>query len=267
MPTIITKRALIVVRTYPVPSETGIESSCTAAITDSGEWLRLFPVPWRLLAEDQRFRRYQWVEVDVTKATADPRPESHHLKPGGIRILSKPLPRSKNWRAKKDVVIPLRSPSLCYLIRQRDTHQHPTLGLFRPAEIRKLRIIQEKDPDWTDAQRLMLSQGHLFVGPPCEQLQKIPFKFVYVFRCDDSACPGHNLMCTDWEMLESYRKWRVRYGERWESKFRQKYEQKMIDQRDTHFYVGTVSSHPHIWIIVGLFYPPVDPAERQGRLF
>jgi len=51
------KRALIVVRTYPVPARLGVESSCTAAITDKGEWLRVFPVPWRLLAGDQRFRK------------------------------------------------------------------------------------------------------------------------------------------------------------------------------------------------------------------
>src|SRR5271154_4420707 len=75
-----TKRALIVVRTYPVPDESGVEASCTAAITDKGEWLRLFPVPWRLLPENQRFRKYQWVDLPVVKATGDPRPESHHLR-------------------------------------------------------------------------------------------------------------------------------------------------------------------------------------------
>ena len=41
-----TKRALIVVRTYPFVLRSGVEVSCTAAITDKGEWLRLFPVPW-----------------------------------------------------------------------------------------------------------------------------------------------------------------------------------------------------------------------------
>ena len=74
-----TKKALIVVRTYPTPAKSGVEVSCTAAITDKGEWLRLFPVPWRYLPEDQRFRKYQWVELNITKAS-DPRPESYKLK-------------------------------------------------------------------------------------------------------------------------------------------------------------------------------------------
>ena len=91
------KKALIVVRTYPAPSRKSVEASCTAAITDKGEWLRLFPVPWRLLPRDQRFRRYQWVEITVTKPRDDPRPESHRLKPDSIRILSDPLAHFSLW--------------------------------------------------------------------------------------------------------------------------------------------------------------------------
>src|SRR5580692_10906382 len=80
-----TKRALIVVRTYPVPVPLGVESSCTAAITETGEWLRLFPVPWRLLPSDQRFRKYQQVELTIRKAEDDARLESFNLRPDGIR--------------------------------------------------------------------------------------------------------------------------------------------------------------------------------------
>jgi hypothetical protein len=74
-----TKRILITVRTYPVPATKGIEVSCTAAISDDRKWVRLFPVPYRLLSEDSRFRKYQWIEVALNRAPKDPRPESHHL--------------------------------------------------------------------------------------------------------------------------------------------------------------------------------------------
>ena len=30
----------------------------------------------------------------------------------------------------------------------------------------------------------------------------------------------------------------------------------MIQKNDTHFFVGTHSSYPQEWLIVGLFYPP-----------
>ena len=85
--TAITKRVLITVRTYPVPAQAGIEVSCTAGITAEGEWIRLFPIPYRFLAQDQRFTKYQWIDVDVVKATNDVRPESYHVNPDSIRIL------------------------------------------------------------------------------------------------------------------------------------------------------------------------------------
>ena len=62
---ILTKEALVIVRTYPIPSIAGPEVSCTAAIARDGELLRLHPVPYRLLDEEQQFRKYQWIEVRV----------------------------------------------------------------------------------------------------------------------------------------------------------------------------------------------------------
>ena len=37
------KKLLIVVRTYPVPSRKGVEVTCTAGITENGQWIRIFP--------------------------------------------------------------------------------------------------------------------------------------------------------------------------------------------------------------------------------
>ena len=255
MPLEETKRALILVRTYPTPAKTGVEVSCTAAVTDKGEWLRLFPVPWRLLDSDQRFRKYQWVELTVTKSTKDPRRESYKLKPDGIKIVSSPLSTANGWQARKDVVFPLRAHCLCCLIRQRDSQGWPTLGVFRPRSIERLTITPE-DPNWTTSQLERLRQGHLFVENPKKELEKIPFSFRYEFHCADDGCNGHKIICTDWEMGQSYRSWRSNYGDQWEQKFRQRYESEMIQRNDTHFYVGTVHGHPHVWIIVGLFYPP-----------
>jgi PhoPQ-activated pathogenicity-related protein len=49
------------------------------------------------------------------------------------------------------------------------------------------------------------------------------------------------MLCTDWEMGESYRRWKRQYGDGWEAKFRNKYEREMIDKFDTHFFVGQIS--------------------------
>jgi hypothetical protein len=128
-------------------------------------------------------------------------------------------------------------------------------------------MISPAEPGWSETQRLLLSQQHLFADAPKEELRKIPHTFRYAFHCSDVECPGHKLMCTDWEMGESYRKWSSAYGDNWEQKFRLRYESEMIEGNETSFYVGTVASHPHRWIIIGLFYPPKQKTESQGRLF
>jgi hypothetical protein len=249
-----TKRALIVVRTYPVPAKNGVEVSCTAAITDDGKWLRLFPVPWRYLPEDQRFRKYEWVELTVTKATKDPRPESYKLKQDGIRIISY-LEPGKEWQARKEIILPLKAHCLCCLVKERDEKGSPTLGVFRPKRIERL-IIAEDSATWTPSQLAILRQEHLFAEKLKNELEKVPFRFQYKFWCDEATCTGHTMICTDWEMGESWRKWSAEYGVQWETKFRERYEREMIEKYDTHFYVGTVHQHPQTWIIVGLFYPP-----------
>lgn len=254
MPQRETKKALIVVRTYPTPATKGTEVSCTAAITDRGEWLRLFPVPWRYLGAEEQFRRYQWVELTVEKAS-DPRPESYKLAQNGIKILSAPLSTENGWKLRREIVEPLQAHCLCCLVKKRDSDGHPTLGLFKPKTIERL-IISPDDPEWTPAQLAILTQEHLFAERPKQQLEKIPYKFHYKFSCDDPTCKGHTLSCTDWEMAEAYRSWRYQYDDKWERKFRQRFETEMIEKLDTHFFVGTVKAHPKNWIIVGLFYPP-----------
>ena len=249
------RKALIVVRTYPTPAKKGVEVSCTAAITDSGEWLRLFPVPYRRLAANQQFHKYQWIEVAVEKA-ADPRPESHKIRQDTLRILSDVLPTERYWQARKDIVFPLKLASLCAIQKRRDDYGSPTLGIFRPKAIERLIIAPAERPDWTPDQLAVLRQGDLFDSEPVEELEKIPFDFSYQFRCEADTCTGHRMKCTDWEMGQSWRKWRRKYGEDWERAFRDRYERDMIENLDTHFYVGTLHQYPNAWIIVGLFYPP-----------
>src|ERR1044071_6231220 len=102
MPSRETKKALIVVRTSPIPAASGVEVSCTAAVTEDRKWLRLYPVPYRFLDQDKRFRKYQWIEVEVTKGS-DGRPESYTPALASIKILTEPLPTANEWQARKEI--------------------------------------------------------------------------------------------------------------------------------------------------------------------
>lgn len=235
-------------------AEKGVEVSCTAALSEKQEWLRLHPIRYRYLQHRQKFQKYQWIELTVTK-TNDGRPESYTPKNETIKIVSDPLSPENGWQARKEALFPLRAHCMCCLKKERDAKGHPTLGLFRPKTIEQL-LIKASSPHWTQAQLAILRQEHLFERKPPTELEKIPFNFRYEFRCDHDTCTGHKMFCSDWEMGEAFRKWKAKYGESWESKFRQRFETEMIQRYDTHFYVGTVAKYPSTWIIVGLFYPP-----------
>jgi len=249
------KKVLITVKTYPTPAKKGIEVSCTAGITDDGKWIRLFPIPFRLLGGGSQFKKYQWLEIAVTKAS-DYRPESYHLDIDSIKALGQPLPTSSGWQERKAIVMPLLSPSLCYLVQNRK-ETGATLGMFKPKQISEFVIEKEESPNWTEEELAILSQASFLDRKPFKILEKIPYKFIYAFTCNDPECKGHRLSITDWEVGQLYRRCKGQYGNNWERYFRQKFETEMILGRNTHFYVGTLKAHPDRWIIVGLFYPPL----------
>jgi hypothetical protein len=247
-------RALIAVRTYPSPSAKSVEVSCTAAVTNDGRWIRLFPVPYRLMEGEKRFKKWDWIDVSVARAAGDARPESHNINVGSIEIGESVGPQD-GWRARRQILEPLRRPSMCDIQDERNRHSSPTLGFFRPLRIDRLHI-DPCDPNWTPEQLARLTQSNLFEKAPEQTLEKIPFEFRYEFHCGDVDCNGHKMMCTDWEMGEAYRRWRMQYGENWEGPFRNRFEKEMIEKFDTHFFVGTVHQHPGSWIIVGCSIRP-----------
>jgi len=79
--------------TYPHPSRGYSELVCTAGITRSLEWVRLYPIDYRYRARSQQFRKYQWINVGLASRGAgnDKRRESRRPDLDSIRILGEPL--------------------------------------------------------------------------------------------------------------------------------------------------------------------------------
>jgi hypothetical protein len=248
------KKVLVTVKTYPTPAHKGAEVSCTAGITDDQKWIRLFPIPFRYMEGSQRFKKYQWVELNVNKAQSDSRKESHEVDVNSIKILGEPLSTENAWETRKKYVLPLMSPSLCYLQRTLPETGN-TIGIFKPRIIQKL-VVQRDTLDWTPAEREKLFQPTVHDHLPFAPLEKIPYKFSYKFECQEQGCKGHELLCVDWELGESWRQWKRKYGDDWYWPLIKRYETDMALIKDTCFYVGTVHQYPSSWIIIGLFYPP-----------
>jgi hypothetical protein len=98
------QRILILCKTYPSPSARYVETSCVAGMTEDGRLVRLFPVPFRLVEDEQQFKKWQWISARVRRAQDDARPESHRVSVDTIQLEGERLPTRDHWIARREVI-------------------------------------------------------------------------------------------------------------------------------------------------------------------
>jgi hypothetical protein len=66
--TMMRARLLILCKTYPSPSSQYVETSCVAAMNEAGHLVRLFPVPFRLMEDENQFKKWRkrHAELSIT---------------------------------------------------------------------------------------------------------------------------------------------------------------------------------------------------------
>lgn len=251
------KRILITVKTYPIPSYFHQEIVCTTGIEEDGGFIRLYPINFRYMERNKQYKKYDWIEVECEKSK-DPRKESYKPNLKSIKIVGHIPVKQGNWDERvKYILRPhLLSKSLEALEEQRKIDK-TSLGLIKPKEITDF-LIEKAEEEWPDKMKRVFQQ-QILIGPKQKHLTKIPFKFSYIFSCDDSRCKkNHKIMIEDWEVGACYLNALQSSSSPQEAA--QKVRKRFFDQicspdRDTHFYLGTHLLHPHTWIIIGLFYP------------
>jgi len=249
-------RVLITVMTYPHPSRGYKELVCTAGVTETGEWVRLYPIDHRYRPRDQQFHKYQWIEVGLAPrgSNNDKRKESRKPDLESIRLLGEPISPADNWRERRLIIDNLPQYSVNQLKAQYE-EDLTSLGIVRPSRIIDLKIEaaeREWNPEWLGWAR----QLNLF-GPPSKPLTKIPYKFSYVFECEDSD-KQHSAKIEDWElgMLYLNELERLESEEKAAASVRVKFLDKICaPDRDTRFFMGTTLPY-NTWIVLGVFWPP-----------
>jgi hypothetical protein len=261
-----TLRARILVKAFPQPSKAHEETVCCAGITDDGrELLRLFPIRFRRLPNEQRFDRYDLVEMTATKAS-DPRPESYRVDEGSIRILERGSALSP--KAKVQLWQPFIAPSLTALHQENRTTQR-SLGIIRPDPgSLKFLVRAAKDADAEDRQiadQVLQAHQSSLLEAPLTPLEKPEYAFVYRYTSDGQR---HEHMIHDWEVQEAHRQYKRRYGEAALEHLKRMYGE-TIPADNLHFIMGTMAAHPRTFIVIGLLRSGLDPAElaKQGSLF
>lgn len=250
-------KVLITVMTYPLPSRSYRELVCTAGVTGTGEWVRLYPIDYRYRSLEQRFRKYQWIEVDLGPRGAgnDNRKESRKPDLDSIRILGPPLSVKKGWQERREIIDRLPVHTINEL-RDLYNTDRVSLGVVKPTRVIDVKI-ERADPKWKPEWQSVLSQLHLF-GPPPKPLRKIPFKFSYVFECADDVQP-HTAMIEDWELGVLWLKEAARLGSEDEAaeSVRDKFLTQMCrPDKDLSFFMGTTFPY-NSWVVLGVFWPPL----------
>ena len=258
------KKILIVVMTYPIPSRSYTETICTAGLTKDGEWVRLYPIDYRYLDSSKQFRKYQWIEVELGPRNneKDKRLESRRPKIESISLFGEPISTKNNWSERKHYIdkSPVRTLNELKVLYDEN---RVSLGIVQPSIVHDIKI-ESVSPRWKPSQENALSQLKLF-GPQPKPLTKIPYKFSYVFECNDSK-KTHNAMIEDWELGVLFLKEVDRLGsqEKAAASVRNKFLNDICSkEKDTKFFMGTTFPF-NSWVVLGLFYPK---AEEQLSLF
>ncbi|MBQ3736280.1 MAG: hypothetical protein II855_05035 [Candidatus Methanomethylophilaceae archaeon] len=250
------KKVLVLAKAEPAPSSKYGASVCTAGVTDEGEFIRLYPIPYTIFCDSStRFSKYDWIEVECERSDTDKRPESYKVKPETIRVVGH-IGTDYNWAERNSIVLPLLSDGINEL-----KAKGVSLGLIKPTRV--LDLYRDKTDTEDEIREEYRKTFQMVFDTETERMKKIPVikpidvHYSYKFECagDPSV---HDIMCEDWELYQSARSWPLHYGNDeqvvWE-KIHEKYYDKFTTDNDLYFFVGTHFRFK-TWIIIGLYYPP-----------
>jgi hypothetical protein len=228
------------------------------------EWVRLYPIDYRYRPKEQQFKKYQWIEIGLASRGRgnDNRKESRKPDLESIRPLGDPLPTTNGWAERRKIIDQMPTYTVNQLRRLYETDK-TSLGIVRPKQIVDL-TIENADRDWKEGWQILFQQLKLF-GEPQKPLRKIPYKFSYVFQCEDNP-KTHKAMIEDWELGVLF----LNEVERLQSEeaAAESVKKKFLDDlcastKDTTFFMGTVFPY-NTWVVLGVFYPPIG---RQLSMF
>jgi hypothetical protein len=96
------EKILITVKTYPTLSKKYGETVCTAGVRADGSWIRIYPVPFRRLEEEEQYKKFDWIETDFIRGRSDPRPETHHPADMAKMLPVGHMGTSDTWRERRE---------------------------------------------------------------------------------------------------------------------------------------------------------------------
>ncbi|MCH3917325.1 MAG: hypothetical protein LKE40_07665 [Spirochaetia bacterium] len=275
-------KILVLVKTYPQPSNSSGETVCTAGMTEDGNWIRIYPIPLRMYKDEKNeFKKWDWIEVEVEKRDPrlDPRKESYHCDYRTIKVVGSIGTENATWKTRKTLCLQhgyYTSIDKLILDSKTKTPGFISLAVFKPKKITRLVVtpvaIEERQQKRDEIEKKFKQQRELFpefqVNDMWQMSEELPYCFRYEFL--DSNDKSHTIQIEDWEMGALFRKYKGN-DELALQKVREKYEKSFIEKKDIYFFMGTVFKN-HMkntrnpWAIIGVFYPPKSKSQKEIQL-
>lgn len=252
---------MILIKAQPHRSSGYFETVCCAGIGRDQKWRRQYPVPFRILKDDQKFGRWQWISYEFVTPKDDQRKESQ-------KVLSKSLV-AKDLMKKSE-----RSRFLAPLVRgslkEADAHRD-SLALVRPQRIRLEAIAKSADELAAETKKHKLLADQLSLLEEDETVEPLtPCRMQFVLHWTDQDGANHRQECDDWETATAFNRFDQNYGESKALTYlKHKYEEQyfkagLVLGFSTHSRRNIEYGARNQWLLVGLIR--LDE-ERQQSLF
>lgn len=237
----------ILVKAQPHRSSNYFETVCCAGIGRDGKWRRQYPVPFRILQDDQKFKRWQWISYSYQESSDDKRLESQKVIPESIRI---------HGVVKEKERASFLNPLVRSSFSEAEEHDQ-SLVLLRPRSI-DLSARRKSDSDISELRQkhAELANQFSFFDQATKPLEPCPVVFSLRWRDADNIAHKHE--CDDWETSAAYGRFSTEYGEKQaidaiKTKYEDQYFKRGIALAfSTHSRRNVTNGTSNQWLLVGI---------------
>lgn len=234
-------------KALPHRSSKYFETVCCAGIGRDGKWRRQYPVPFRILNDGQKFKRWNWISYQYTTSPKDQRAESQKVVPESITI---------SGSLKKTERGPFVNPLIRHSFLEAN-ERNESLTILRPKGITLLHSTKT-DQEIYDERRKhaeLANQMSLFDNT-AKPLEPCPIHFRLRWKDPDNKTREHD--CDDWETSTAYIRFCREYGEAKAIEIlKSKYEDEyfaagLVLAFSTHKLRNVTRGTDNQWLLVGL---------------
>ena len=268
------ERILIWGKTYPELSSKYNETVCTGGTLENGNFVRIYPIPFRYLEQDETFSKYQWIRAKIKKSAEDPRPESYKIDPYSITVEEKIPPDKFEWFERKRHALVndsfLFDSAESLLAENRRSLK--SLGFVKPFKVHDVYLEKRPEADYqaflkkfkANKEKSKQMELGLFGDLSVVEIKKLQFlsqRFKVKWSCNRPDCQGHDMSILDWEVYELQRK----IGD-YDSLERVR-SRLTSPEYNVGFFLGNFRLHPTAFSIGGLWYPKKNHIAPNLKLF